>query len=85
VVGVYRGCEHQTNYELRGGPDSDAHLVAVGEQTNFRGSVEALVPPGDIHRVANAGDSFAVSLHVYGTDLRATGCSIRRRYDLPIR
>jgi predicted metal-dependent enzyme (double-stranded beta helix superfamily) len=44
-----------------------------------------VVPPGDIHRVRNAGDDVAISLHVYGADLRIHGNSIRREYDLPVR
>lgn len=84
VVGVYKGSEHETKYELRGG-DDDPHLVEAGTVVNVTGSVEALVPPGDIHRVANGGASVAVSLHIYGADLNRSGCSIRRRYDLPVK
>lgn len=84
VVGVYKGTESETSYQLRGA-ETDAHLVPLEQTRNFAGSVAALVPPGDIHQVANKGDGVAVSLHVYGADLGALGCSIRRRYDLPVR
>jgi predicted metal-dependent enzyme (double-stranded beta helix superfamily) len=84
VVGVYKGTEYETRYELSGeGPE--AHLVEKGRGVSEAGSVDALVPPGDIHRVANDGGGPAVSLHIYGADLRKLGCSIRRRYDLPVR
>lgn len=84
VVGVYRGAEYETRYQLRGN-DADPHLVESGNRVNVAGSVEALVPPGDIHEVANRGDGLAVSLHIYGADLHAVGCSIRRRYNMPVR
>jgi len=51
---------------------------------NGEGSVDVLVPPGDIHKVTNAGSGLAVSIHIYGADLAALGCSIRSRYDVPV-
>lgn len=84
AVGVYRGDEYETRYELRSS-DGAPHLVEVGQTINAAGFVDALVPPGDIHRVANNGDGVAVSLHVYGADLGVLGCSIRHEYDLPVR
>ena len=44
----------------------------------------AFTPPGDIHRVGNPGPTVAVSLHLYGVDLRIHGSSVRRTYDLPV-
>ena len=49
------------------------------------GEVTVLTPPGDIHTVVNDGTEVAVSLHVYGADLRKRGTSVRRCYDLPVR
>jgi predicted metal-dependent enzyme (double-stranded beta helix superfamily) len=80
VVGVYRGDEHETIYELRNGTAAP-HLVVTGEHVNRNGSVASLVPPGDIHCVRNGGNQTAVSLHIYGADIAKLGCSIRRRYD----
>ena len=40
---------------------------------------------GDVHLVRNAGDTVAVSMHVYGTDIARVGSSVRRVYDLPVR
>lgn len=34
--------------------------------------------------MTNDGPGLAVSLHVYGADLRRRGTSIRRRYDQPV-
>ena len=84
VVGVHRGAEHETVYELAGA-QSDPHLRVTGHAINAVGSVAALVPPGDIHHVENAGEGLAVSLHIYGADIGALGSSIRRRYDLEVR
>lgn len=84
VVGVHRGEEHETVYQIAD-PESDPHLVVVGHKVNPAGCCAALVPPGDIHHVANNGNGLAVSLHIYGADIRALGSSIRRRYDLEVR
>ena len=76
VVGVYEGAEHETRYRLT----PDRRLVESGSAVAFRGDVAGLLPPGDIHRVHNVGDSTAISLHVYGADLSVGGSSIRRTY-----
>jgi 3-mercaptopropionate dioxygenase len=80
VVGVHEGYEHETRYRI-----FDDVLVEDGRSVSGPGSVAGLLPPGDIHRVMNAGSDTAISLHVYGTDIRAHATSIRRRYDLPVR
>jgi len=79
VVGVHQGAEYETRYRLVGD-----RLVTDGTAVAYVGDVAGLLPPGDIHKVENAGRGVAVSLHVYGADLSATGSSIRRRYDLPV-
>jgi predicted metal-dependent enzyme (double-stranded beta helix superfamily) len=84
VVGVHRGEEHETAYELRD-RERDPHLVVTREHVNGNGSIASLVPPGDIHQVRNGGSETAVSLHIYGADIRELGCSIRRRYDYDVR
>jgi predicted metal-dependent enzyme (double-stranded beta helix superfamily) len=79
VVGVHEGDEEERRYRLEGD-----RLVTTERLVNPRGSVSVALPPGDIHLVRNAGDELAVSLHVYGADLRVTGTSIRRSYDLVV-
>lgn len=84
VVGVHKGEEHETVYEAHGS-NGNRHLRVTGQIKNPAGMVAALVPPGDIHQVANGGDCLAVSLHVYGADIGKLGSSIRRNYDLEVR
>ena len=84
VVGVHKGEEHETTYETYGA-NGDRHLVVNRQTVSPVGAVAALVPPGDIHHVANGGNCLAVSLHIYGADIGVLGSSIRRHYDLEVR
>ena len=84
VVGVYQGQEHETVYRQLDA-DGASWLEPTAVTINPTGAVAALVPPGDIHHVANEGEGLAVSLHIYGADIGLLGSSIRRRYDLPVR
>jgi 3-mercaptopropionate dioxygenase len=79
VVGVHEGEEHETQFRVAGG-----RLIPIATAVNAVRSVSGVLPPGDIHLVRNSGDCLAISLHVYGADLRVSGTSIRRRYDLPV-
>ncbi|MGY0061315.1 cysteine dioxygenase [Streptomyces sp. LZ34] len=82
VAGVHEGQERERRYALV--PDgTTSRLVAVAEVTNPRGSVAGFAPPGDIHRVWNAGAGTAISIHVYGADVGRLGSSVRRVYALP--
>jgi len=78
VVGVYEGAEHETLFR----PTPSGQLVASGTSIAYHGDVAGLLPPGDIHRVRNAADTTAISLHVYGADLTLVGSSIRRAYPI---
>ena len=80
AVGVYEGQETETLYRLAG-RKGRRQLVATGHVVNERGSVSGIAPPGDIHQVANSGSTTAISLHVYGADIRVLGSSIRRSYE----
>ena len=80
VTAVIQGSEHEDRYLLR----EDRWLEHAGTTVTGAGSVTSLVPPGDIHRVRNAGSGVTISLHVYGTDLNRLGSSVRRTYDLPV-
>jgi predicted metal-dependent enzyme (double-stranded beta helix superfamily) len=81
VFGVVQGVEHEELFRLSA---DGTHLIALGSSTNVVGDVSGFAPPGDIHRVRNSGDSEAISIHIYGTDLSRLGSSARRFYDLPI-
>jgi predicted metal-dependent enzyme (double-stranded beta helix superfamily) len=80
VTGVLRGAEYEEVYAL----DGD-RLRVVARNENPVGAVSAFAPPGDIHRVRNAGSDVAVSMHIYGTDISRVGSSVRREYHLPVR
>jgi predicted metal-dependent enzyme (double-stranded beta helix superfamily) len=80
VFGVTQGTEREERYVLRG----DGWLERDAVTVNATGAVAGLAPPGDIHRVRNAGPQTAVSLHIYGTDISRLGSSVRRIYNLPV-
>jgi len=73
VLGVIQGVEYEERF--------DADLTLVGRYENQVGHVSGFAPPGDIHRVRNRGDTTAISIHVYGTDVSRVGSSARRYYD----
>jgi 3-mercaptopropionate dioxygenase len=82
VFGVIQGVEHEELFML---DTEKGCLVEAGSSTNRTGEVSGFAPPGDIHRVRNAGDRIAISIHVYGTDVTRIGSSVRRYYELPVR
>jgi 3-mercaptopropionate dioxygenase len=73
VFGVIEGVEHEELF--------DAELNPVGRSENHVGDVSGFAPPGDIHRVCNTGETTAISVHIYGTDVARIGSSARRYYD----
>jgi predicted metal-dependent enzyme (double-stranded beta helix superfamily) len=73
VFGVIQGVEHEELF------DPDLRLIGRGD--NHIGDVSGFAPPGDIHRVHNTGDTTAISVHIYGTDVTRVGSSARRYYD----
>jgi 3-mercaptopropionate dioxygenase len=73
VLGVIQGAEHEEVF--------DADLNLVGQSDNRVGEVSGFAPPGDIHRVHNTGETTAISIHIYGTDISRVGSSARRYYD----
>jgi predicted metal-dependent enzyme (double-stranded beta helix superfamily) len=73
VFGVIQGVEHEDLF--------DADLNLIGQSDNHVGDVDGFAPPGDIHRVHNMGDTTAISIHIYGTDVTRIGSSVRRYYD----
>jgi predicted metal-dependent enzyme (double-stranded beta helix superfamily) len=81
VFGVIQGMEWEEVFELG---EAGGYLVEAGYRLNQTGDVSGFAPPGDIHRVRNAGDVTAISIHIYGTDVTRIGSSVRRHYDLPV-
>jgi predicted metal-dependent enzyme (double-stranded beta helix superfamily) len=73
VLGVVQGVEHEELF--------DADLNLVGRTENRVGDVRGSRPPGDIHRARNTGQTTAISIHIYGTDITRLGSSARRYYD----
>jgi predicted metal-dependent enzyme (double-stranded beta helix superfamily) len=73
VFGVIQGVEHEELF--------DADLNLVGRNENRAGDVSGFAPPGDIHRVHNTGDTTAISIHIYGTDITRIDSSARRYYN----
>jgi 3-mercaptopropionate dioxygenase len=86
VVGVYEGTERETRYRLI---ESDAgqHLEVISIGDMAAGNSAGFAADGlDVHHVANPTEGLAISIHVYGADMRALGSSIKNRYDhLPVR
>jgi predicted metal-dependent enzyme (double-stranded beta helix superfamily) len=82
VFGVLQGVEYEELFTL---DERGESLVRAGTNENRAGEVSAFAPPGDIHRVRNTGESTAISIHIYGTDVTRVGSSVRRHYDLPVR
>ncbi len=82
VFAVIQGMEYEELFAL---DEANECLVEAGSNINETGDVSGFAPPGDIHRVRNAGDRTAISIHVYGTDVSRVGSSVRRYYDLPVR
>jgi predicted metal-dependent enzyme (double-stranded beta helix superfamily) len=87
VVGVLEGLEREQRYTLREDATGARWLAPLAEEAVMPGHTCALVPPDEnIHQVRNAGESLAISIHVYGEDLTAYPSSINQCFDdLPIR
>ncbi|MEU8413430.1 cysteine dioxygenase family protein [Amycolatopsis japonica] len=71
---VLQGTETETIFDI-----DDDRLVRKAQRQRPAGSVSGVAPPDDIHQVHNAGDTVAITLHVYGADL-SKGTSVRRNY-----
>jgi predicted metal-dependent enzyme (double-stranded beta helix superfamily) len=78
VTAVLQGTEYEEIFAWR-----DGSLEVAERRQNAPGTVSGFAPPGDIHRVCNAGSGVAVSMHVYGADLTRLGSSVRREYAVP--
>ncbi|GIX47619.1 MAG: cysteine dioxygenase [Candidatus Tectimicrobiota bacterium] len=78
VEGVYRGRMQVTQYEVTPLEAGRVRVTAVRTLTAGLGNVGALIPPHEYHRMANTGDDTAVTLHVYGADLKRCRVFIER-------
>lgn len=87
VVGVLQGLEREERFSLRADDAGSRWLCPTDDVSVHVGEVSTLIPPEEnIHRVRNAGESLAISIHVYGADLSILGTSINQRFDeVPIR
>ncbi len=68
---VYRGRIRVTSYSIRGG-DPEKGIVQFEQEnvvTAGVGEAGALIPPFEYHVLENAGDTPAVTLHVYGGEM----------------
>ena len=74
AAAVLLGAEHECTYRLDG-----ERPVLLARRVHSAGEAYAFVPPHDVHQVSTPEP--ALSLHVYGADLSATGTSTRRRYE----
>jgi len=83
VVGVLEGKEFEQRYSLREDQAGDRWLARTAEWFISSGGVtSALIPPAEnIHQVCNAGEQLAISIHVYGADIKLNGSSINECFD----
>jgi predicted metal-dependent enzyme (double-stranded beta helix superfamily) len=86
VVGVYRGEERETEYcpvpTPSGGVRTglEPRAISTHVTSRGRGDITYSLPDQGVHRVENAALEPAVSIHVYGLDIRRAGTSIRMCY-----
>jgi predicted metal-dependent enzyme (double-stranded beta helix superfamily) len=79
AVAVIEGYEREERFAVTDGslcrPEGESRIDGPGTVSGF-------APPGDVHRVTNAGEGVGISIHVYGTDISRIGNSVRRTYVL---
>jgi predicted metal-dependent enzyme (double-stranded beta helix superfamily) len=82
VVGVYEGEEHETRYAIADDREGACRVRPIAVRSYRTCDVAWFVPQRpNIHRVENSGESLAISIHVYGTDIAKAGNSIRQVYE----
>lgn len=71
VEGVYRGNMKITRYELEGRDGAELRRFRKSEELTVGvGAVGNLVPPSEYHVMENCGTESAISLHIYGHELK---------------
>lgn len=80
VVGLLQNEERETSYRRidDGNREEYAELQVVDTRVLRPGEITVILPPNDIHRVENAGNDTAISIHIYGKDI---GMLPRRVFD----
>lgn len=81
VTGVLTGSELEQHFEPTPGISQPGALRLRGAHLNEPGTISALPPGQDIHRVCCTGGDKTISLHIYGADLSRVGSSINLTYD----
>ena len=86
---VYRGVIQVTSYSVRGG-DPETDIVQFSRETRVRsgvGEAGALIPPFEYHVLENPSDHPAITIHVYGGEMKychifepVEGGGYRRKY-----
>jgi 3-mercaptopropionate dioxygenase len=70
VEGVYQGQMQVTQYDVTLLDARQAKAVPVRQITAGLGNVGALIPPHEYHVMANTSQETAITLHVYGGELK---------------
>ena len=74
VEGVYQGAIQVTSYEMSPSTDDGEIRVEVCSKINASlGEAGALIPPHDYHVIENQRSETAVTIHVYGGEMK--GCT----------
>lgn len=71
VVGIYQGVERGTPYTIVKGSreEGQVELEAGMSGDMHPGDVATVLAPNDVHTVENPGDTVAISIHCYGTNI----------------
>lgn len=71
VEGVYHGQIRVTSYDLVGQAGDTCRFVPHREIEQGVGAAGSLIPPVEYHVIENAGETAAVTVHVYGGELES--------------
>lgn len=70
MEGIYAGRMHITRYNMTGQQGGRYYFDVDAVMAAGVGEVGRLIPPSEYHRMSNDSAELAVSLHVYGQELR---------------
>jgi DNA-binding GntR family transcriptional regulator/predicted metal-dependent enzyme (double-stranded beta helix superfamily) len=81
VAGVYQGELRETSYRRLDGASGDVRLLPTGVTHYRRGDVTYLDASGShLHRLDNPTGEIAISIHIFGTDIRNGGSTFGQCY-----